>query len=70
MVNTNQSRMSIVLFLIPQPDVLIGAATDLIDEAHPKLYKTVKAKEYGTVYMSQDNQGKGPLNALLLDQEC
>nr|ABK27094.1 unknown [Picea sitchensis] len=66
--NTNENRMSIVMFLSPQDDVLIGAAPDLIDEAHPSLYKAIKAEEYGTVYMSQDVQGKGPLAALLIDQ--
>jgi len=67
-VNTIQNRMSIVMFLIPQRDVLIGAASELIDEAHPRLYRTIKAEEYGTVYMSQDFQGKCPVNALLIDQ--
>lgn len=68
-VNTIQDRMSIVMFLIPQRDVMMGVASELIDEAHPRLYRTIKAEEYGTVYMSQDFQGKCPVNALLIDQE-
>jgi len=66
--NKNQHRMSIVMFLSPEDDVLIGAAPELIDEAHPSLYKAIKAGVYGTVYMSQHNRGKGPLDALLLEQ--
>jgi len=66
--HTNQDRMSIVMFLIPQADVVIGAAPELIDEAHPSLYKAVKAGVYNAVYMSQDNRGKEPLNALLIEQ--
>jgi isopenicillin N synthase-like dioxygenase len=65
--NTNQCRMSIVMFSSPQDDVLIGAVPELIDEAHPRLYKAIKAGVYGTVYMSEDNRGKGPLDALLLE---
>eukprot|EP00253_Pinus_taeda_P013894 PITA_13894 len=68
MANTNWSRMSIVMFFMPQSDVLIGAAPELIDEAHPSLYKAIKAGEYVTGYTSQDFQGKGPLDALLIDQ--
>eukprot|EP00253_Pinus_taeda_P030520 PITA_30520 len=66
--NTIQNRMSIVMFLIPQRDVMIGAASELIDEAHPRQYRTINAEEYGTVFMSQDVQGKCPVNALLIDQ--
>ena len=68
MVNTKQNRMSIVVFFHPQPDAFIGAAPELIDEAHPKLYQTVKAKDYDTVFMSQDFRGKRHLNAVLVDQ--
>nr|ABK23283.1 unknown [Picea sitchensis] len=66
-VNTNQNRMSIVMFLSPQDDVLIDAAPELIDEGHPSLYKAVKAGVYGTVYMSKDLRGKGAVNDLLIE---
>lgn len=66
--NANQNRMSIVMFFNPQADVIIRAAPELIDEAHPSLYKAVKAGEYTTVYMSQDLRGKDSVNALFIDQ--
>jgi len=66
--NTTENRMSIVIFFMPESDVLIGPAPELIDEAHPSLYKAIKAGEYVTVYTSQDFQGKGPVDALLTDQ--
>ncbi|KAH9324678.1 hypothetical protein KI387_004856, partial [Taxus chinensis] len=67
-VNTNQFRMSIVLFLGPQGDVMIAPAPQLIDEAHPALYQSTIAGEYMATYMSKDNRGKGPLEALLINQ--
>eukprot|EP00253_Pinus_taeda_P015293 PITA_15293 len=66
--NTKQSRMSIVMFLSPQEDVLIDTAPELIDEAHPSLYKAVKAGEYGTEYMSKDLRGKDAVHALRIEQ--
>jgi len=62
--NANQNRMSFVMFLTTQAEVEIGAAPELIDEAHPGLYKAVKAGVYNTVYMSQDTRGKDTLDAL------
>ena len=67
-MNAKQNRMSIAMFLIPQRDVIIGGASELIDEDHPRLYQTITAEEYRTVYMSQDIQRKDPLDALLVDQ--
>jgi len=66
--NTNMNRMSIVMFFHPESDVLIGVAPEVIDEAHPSLYKTIKAGDYKGVYVSQLVQGKRPLDALLTDQ--
>ena len=68
MVNAKQNRMSIVMFLTPQRDVIIGGASELIDEDHPRLYQTITAEEYRTVHMSQDVQRKDTLDALLVDQ--
>jgi isopenicillin N synthase-like dioxygenase len=67
-VNTNQKRMSIGMFLNPQVDVLIDAAPELIDEGHPSLYKAVKAGEYKTVYMSKDFRGKAAVDDLRIEQ--
>lgn len=67
-VNTKQSRISIGMFLNPQEDVLIDAAPQLIDEAHPRLYKAVKAGEYQIAYMSKDVQGKATVDALRIEQ--
>jgi len=66
--NANMNRMSIVMFFHPESDVLIGVAPEVIDEAHPSLYKTIKAGDYKGVYVSQLVQGKRPLDALLTDQ--
>ncbi|XP_057832893.2 jasmonate-induced oxygenase 4 isoform X2 [Cryptomeria japonica] len=65
-VNTNQYRMSVVMFLNPQDDVLIAPAPELIDETHPRLYQSILSQEYGTTYMSKDNRGKAPVEALIL----
>jgi len=67
-VNTKQSRTSIAMFLNPQEDVLIDVAPQLIDEAHPRLYKAVKAGEYQIMYMSKDVQGKASVDALRIEQ--
>jgi hypothetical protein len=60
--------MSIVMFLSPQEDVLIDAAPELIDEAHPSLYKAVKAGQYETDYMSKDLRGKDAVDAMVIEQ--
>eukprot|EP01018_Ginkgo_biloba_P034361 Gb_06109 [translate_table: standard] len=67
-VNERQYRMSIVMFLSPQDDVVIGPAAELIDEAHPRLYKPISSGEYASSYMSQDIRGKSVLDSLLLEQ--
>ncbi|XP_057846266.2 oxoglutarate-dependent flavonoid 7-O-demethylase 1 isoform X2 [Cryptomeria japonica] len=67
--NTNQYRMSIVMFLSPQDDVRIAPAPELIDETHPRLYHSTVSHEYGTSYVSKDVRGKAPLQALLIEQE-
>lgn len=65
--NANQSRMSIVMFLNPQADVVIGAAPELTNEAHPSVYKAVEAGVYTIEFMSQDLKGKHCVNALFID---
>ncbi|XP_057846272.1 oxoglutarate-dependent flavonoid 7-O-demethylase 1 [Cryptomeria japonica] len=69
MVNTNQYRMSVVMFLSPQDDVLISPAPELIDETHPRLYHSTLSEEYATTYMSKELQGKAPVEALLIEQQ-
>nr|ACN40802.1 unknown [Picea sitchensis] len=66
--NTNQNRMSIVMFLSPQEDVLIDVAPELIDEGHPRLYKAVGAGAYETEFMSKDLRGKDAVEDLLIGQ--
>ncbi|KAH9324679.1 hypothetical protein KI387_004857, partial [Taxus chinensis] len=41
--NANQFRMSTVLFLGPQDDVMIAPAPELLDEARPRLYQSTIA---------------------------
>ena len=65
--NEKKNRMSIVMFATPQEDVLLGPTPQLIDAAHPSLYKTVKAGEYRIVYITPNNGGKGPPHALLTE---
>uniref|UniRef100_A0A0D6R2X3 Fe2OG dioxygenase domain-containing protein n=1 Tax=Araucaria cunninghamii TaxID=56994 RepID=A0A0D6R2X3_ARACU len=68
-VNTNQHRMSVVMFLLPQGGVMIGPASELIDVTHPRKYKSTLSEEYGTNYMSKANWGKAPVEALLIEKE-
>ncbi|XP_057832890.2 oxoglutarate-dependent flavonoid 7-O-demethylase 1 [Cryptomeria japonica] len=67
-VNTNQYRMSVVLFLLAEDGVLIAPAPELIDESHPRLYQSTISEEYVTNYMSKINEGKANVEALIIEQ--
>ncbi|XP_057832896.2 oxoglutarate-dependent flavonoid 7-O-demethylase 1 [Cryptomeria japonica] len=68
-VNTNQYRMSVVLFLLAEDGVSIAPAPELIDESHPRLYQSTISEEYGITYMSNAHRGKAPVEALLIEQQ-
>ncbi|KAH9324680.1 hypothetical protein KI387_004858 [Taxus chinensis] len=67
--STDKFRMSTVMFLASQVDVMIAPAPELLDEAHPRLYQPTIAGEYVANYMSKDTLGKTSVEALLIEQK-
>jgi isopenicillin N synthase-like dioxygenase len=49
LTNTENDRISVVMFYGPGPEKELQPANELVTDKRPALYKKVKAKDYATV---------------------
>jgi len=62
LTNRNKERLSVVMFHAPSYNVEIGPFPQLIDEAHPRLYRSYKHTDYNRHYLSNKLEGKKMLD--------
>lgn len=56
--NAGKERLSVAMFYALDPERELGPAAGLIDEERPRLYKTVKTKDYLAVLFETFAKGK------------
>ncbi|CAK9204608.1 unnamed protein product [Sphagnum troendelagicum] len=56
--NTSAARLSVITFLHPNADVMLGPALDLVDASHPPLYPTTKYSDYRRDFHRKGLKGK------------
>eukprot|EP01018_Ginkgo_biloba_P008652 Gb_05886 [translate_table: standard] len=59
--NRDSERLSIATFFIPGYETTLAPSPDLIDEEHPRLYKSMKTTEYFAHYFRNKLRGKASL---------
>ncbi|KAF9617074.1 hypothetical protein IFM89_033179 [Coptis chinensis] len=55
--NTEKPRFSLAMFYVPEKEIDIEPAKDLITESKPRLFKKMKSEEYGELYFQSSSRG-------------
>jgi isopenicillin N synthase-like dioxygenase len=64
--SSNIARTTVVSFITPSIDVFIEPAKSLVSESNPPLYKCFTFGDFTRTYMTDTNEGKDPLERLMI----
>lgn len=60
--NTEKQRISIAMFYTPEGETEIGPADGLVSDTKPRLYKTMKSKDYLGIFFPRYLLGKAAIH--------
>lgn len=66
--DSERGRMSLAVFCLPNPNQEVGPVNGVVNEARPRLYKTVK--DYTSIFYSYFEKGTRPIESAKIQISC